>query len=220
MLPINGTPLLERIILGLKSQGITEFVLNLHYLPDVVRAHFGDGSHFGVSIKYSDESAELLDTAGALKKMEPLLHDDFLFMYGDQLHAFDFMSAIAAHRAHDAVATVVLKRSKIPTDPATADILEYDPATGRIMACYPRPHGIEALSETLMKSGGLYVLSKKILQDIPAGTPVRLDRDVVPRLVAAGAAVLGFPTEEPILDIGTPEKYRIAEEWDKKRREA
>lgn len=220
MLPINGKPLLERLILSLKAQGITDFVLNLHYLPEVIRAHFGDGSRFGVSIKYSDETAELLDTAGALKKMEPLLHEDFLFMYGDQLHAFDFGSAIAAHRAGNAVATVVLKRSKVPTDPTTADILEFDLITGRVVRSYPRPHGIAALSETRMKSGGLYVLSKKILKDIPADIPVRLDRDVVPRLVASGSVVLGFPTEEPILDIGTPEKYRIAEEWDKKRREA
>ena len=220
MLPINGTPLLERIIMGLRAQGITDFVLNLHYLPDVIRSHFGDGSRLGVSIKYSDETGELLDTAGALKKMEPLLHDDFLFMYGDQLHAFNFTPVVAVHRAGSAVATVVLKRSKIPTNPATADILEFDPVTSRVVGCYPRPHGITALSDVLMKSGGLYVLSKKIVKDIPVGAPVRFDRDIIPRLVTAGAAVLGFPTEEPILDIGTAEKYRIAEEWDKKRRGA
>ncbi len=217
MLPINGTPLLEHLVVLLRAQGITDFIFNLHYFPEQIRNYFVDGSRFGVAVKYSDETEELLDTAGALKKMEPLLNDNFLFMYGDQLHAFDFAPAIAAHTTNGATATVILKSSKIPTDPSTADILEFDPFSRRVVRCYPRPHAVRALSETLMKSGGLYVLSKKILDTVPAGVPVRFDRDVIPRLVTSGETVLGFPTEEPLLDIGTVEKYRYAEEWHKKR---
>ena len=220
MLPINGKPLLERLVLLLKGQGITNFIFNLHYFPEQIKSHFGDGSRFGISVKYSDETGELLDTAGALKKMEPILEEEFLFMYGDQLHSFDFGPAMAAHRASGAAATVVLKRSKVPTDPTTADIIEIDPATDRVVRCHPRPHVVTALSDTLMKSGGLYVLSKKILRDVPAGVPVRFDRDVIPQLVAQGDVILGLPTEQPILDIGTAEKYRIAQEWHKKIQEA
>ena len=220
MVPINGVPLLERTVMLLKAQGIDEFVFNLHHLPDVIRNHFGDGTRFGVSVKYSDETDALLETGGALKKAESLLHDDFLFVYGDHLHAFDFTQAIALHRAHSATATVVLKNPAHSTDPSTADIVEIDRATNRITRCHPRPHAIRALSHTLLKSGGLYVLSKKIIQDIPQGVPVRLDRDVIPHLVVNGETVLGFPTEEAILDIGTLEKYRYAEEWYKKRQEA
>lgn len=217
MVPINGVPLLERTVMLLKAQGINEFVFNLHHLPDVIRAHFGDGSRFGVSVRYSDETGALLETAGALKKAEPLLHDDFLFLYGDHLHAFNFAPAIAAHRARGAAATVVLKNPAHSTDPSTADIVEIDRTTNRIIRCHPRPHAVTALSDTLLKSGGLYVLSKKIIKDIAPDVPVRLDRDVIPRLVASGETVLGFPTEDAILDIGTPEKYRYAEEWHAKR---
>lgn len=219
MVPINGVPLLERTIILLKAQGINEFVFNLHYLPEVIKNHFSDGSRFGVSVKYSDETGALLNTGGALKKAEPLLHDNFLFLYGDHVHAFDFIPAMALHAARGAVATVVLKNPSHSTDPSTADIIGID-STGRVIKCYPRPHMVTALSETLRKSGGLYVLSKRILKNIPADISVNFDRDVIPKLVASGETVLGFPTEEAILDIGTPEKYRYAEEWYKKRQEA
>lgn len=217
MLPINGVPLLEHLVMLLKGQGITDFIFNVHYLPEKVKDYFGDGSRFGVSVRYSDETLELLDTGGALKKVEPLLDDNFLFMYGDQLHAFDFAPAINLHHEGGAAATVVLKRPLVPTDPATADIIEIDPVTHRVVRCHPRPHAVTALSGALMKSGGLYVLSKKILKNLPVGIPVRFDRDVIPQLVARDETVLGFPTESPILDIGTTEKYRIAEEWHAKR---
>ena len=69
MVPIGGKPLLEYHLELFKRQGIREFIVNLHYLPEKITDYFGDGSRFGVSITYSLEP-ELLGTAGAVKKME------------------------------------------------------------------------------------------------------------------------------------------------------
>lgn len=214
MLPINGKPLLERIIIGLKAQGITDFILNLHYLPEKITGYFGDGSRYGISIKYVDESEGLSETGGALKKMEPLLHDNFLFMYGDELHAFDFRPLADFHVKNNALATVVLKRSDIPQN---GEIGEVEPITRRMVAWHMRPHAITDYGDCLHINGGLYALSKNIIKYIPAGRPVKLDGEALPAAMKASEPVFGWVTDEEILDIGTVEKYKYAEKWHAKR---
>jgi mannose-1-phosphate guanylyltransferase len=213
MLPINGKPLLEHTILLLKDQGITNFVLNLHHFPEQITEYFGDGKRHGISVKYSDESNGLSETAGALKKMEPILHDNFLFMYGDELHSFNFKPLIDFHIQNKALATVVLKRSDLPQN---GDIGEVESVTRRMVAWHVRPHAIMDYGDRLHVNGGLYALSQKIVNYIPAGRPVKLDGETLPAALAAGELVFGWVTNEEILDIGTIEKYRYAEEWHKK----
>jgi len=71
MIPIaEGLPLLEHTLLLLKGQGFRKFIFNLFYLPEIITGHFGDGSKWGVSIRYSKEEGEILETAGAIKKIE------------------------------------------------------------------------------------------------------------------------------------------------------
>ena len=74
MVPIGGQPLLQHHFEWFCRQGVTEFILNLHYLPEKITDFFGDGSRFGVKITYSPEP-ELLGTAGGVKKMEAALRD-------------------------------------------------------------------------------------------------------------------------------------------------
>ncbi len=209
MVPFLGKPLLERTVCLLRDQGFTDIVVNVHYLPDVIRDYFGDGSRFGVRMRYSDETAQLLETAGALKKAEPLLSDTFLLIYGDHTHRFDFRDAVAFHGRHGGAATAVLKKSR---NPQNGEVWETDPASGRIVAGHVRPHAVTEYGPNMRSNSGLYVLSKKMIAGIPAGRPVKLDAEIMPQLVDAGEAY-GFPTDEPILDIGTPEKLKFAEDW-------
>jgi mannose-1-phosphate guanylyltransferase len=208
MVPIApGKPLLEHTITLLRDQGITDFVINVHYLPEAIMSHFGDGSKFGVRIRYSDETKEVLETGGALKKAEPLLDDDFLFIYGDHLFFYDFRPLIAFYLEHHALATIVLKTSDAPE---AGEILEFDAATKKIIHSHVRPHGITELTATRMLNSGLFALSKKIIQYIPDGTPSKFDGEIVPMLIRRGEVLYAFPTTDPILDIGTPEKYNFA----------
>ena len=116
--------------------------------------------------------------------------------------------------ANGALATVVLKRSDLPQN---GDIGEVDPVTRRMAVWHTRPHGITDYADRLHVNGGLYALSKKIFRYIPAGVPCKLDGEVLPAAMAAGESIFGWVTDEEILDIGTVEKYRYAEEWHARR---
>lgn len=211
MAPIaDGLPLLEHHVRQLKAQGISEFVINLHHLPESIISHFGDGARHGVRIEYSDESAQLLDTAGAIGNAAHLLSDDFLLVYADQLHFHDFGPLIELHRRTDALATITLKRSDLPQN---GDLAEIDEATSRVVRWHARPHTFSDFGESLHLNSGLDVLSKRIIRHIPKDRPSSLDREVLPTLVDAGAPIFAIKTGIEILDIGTPEKLAHAQRW-------
>ncbi len=211
MLPIeDGLPLLEHLVLHLKGQGISDFVINLHYCGDCITRHFGDGARLGVRIAYSDETACLMDTAGAVRKAAAELGDEFLLVYGDQVHFYDFAPLLALRREHNALAALALKRSDLPQN---GDLAEWDASTGRIVRWHPRPHSWTAFGEGLYLNTGIYVLSGALVERIPAGRPVSLDREILPALVAEGAPVFGRPPEDEVLDSGTPEKDARARAW-------
>jgi histidinol-phosphate phosphatase family protein len=211
MVPIdNGLPLLEHVIRHLHGQGVSEFVVNLHHKPEAITSHFGDGTRLGVRIQYSFETNGLLDTAGAIRHAAPLLGGEFLLVYADQVHFFDFAPLVELRRKTGAVAALALKCSD---DPSNGDLAELDDRSGRILKWHPRPHGITEFSDGIWLNTGLYALSKNIVDDIPAGRPVSLDREIIPGVIDAGVPVFGLPADEEILDIGTPEKYALARKW-------
>ncbi len=90
MLSIHGRPLLEHQIGWLRHAGITELVINLHHLGEQIEVYFGDGSRFGVRIRYSRER-QLLDTGGGIVNALPLLGDaPFVLLNGDIFTDFPF----------------------------------------------------------------------------------------------------------------------------------
>jgi mannose-1-phosphate guanylyltransferase/phosphomannomutase len=211
MVPIaERKPLLEHTICLLREQGFQKFVVNLHYFPQVIKDYFGDGSRFGVRIGYSDKTTELLETAGGIKKAETLLSDPFIVLYGDHLSFFDFRPVLAFHEEKRCFGTLVLKRSDLPQN---GDCVEINPVTKKITRWHARPHEIVEFGNRYFLNSGFDIFSKKILDAIPANTPLRLDIHVLPKLVQDGAELYGFPTDDKILDIGTPEKYSYAKTW-------
>jgi len=212
MVPIApGLPLLEHSVLLLKSQGFRRFILNLHYLPDIITAHFGDGSRFGVSIRYSTEQGEILETGGAIKKMESMIESKvFLLMYGDHLFFMDLRPLVDSHLAKKPLATITLKRSGNAQD---GDLAQIDTATHKIIAWHARPHKHTTFGESLYLNTGFDMFSKKIFSYIPGGRPVKLDIEILPDLVAKKEEIYGYVTEEPILDMGNPEKYEAAKKY-------
>ena len=212
MVPIApNLPLLEHTVLLLKSQGFEKFIFNLFYLPEVITNHFGDGSKFGVRIRYSRENGEILETAGAIKKMEKMIEsEDFILIYGDHLFTFDFRPLVDFHIEKRALATLLLKRSDLPQN---GDLAEIDNLTKKIKKWHSRPHPHTEFGDILYLNTGLDILSKKILEYIPPNRPIKLDIDILPKLTGEDVLIYGFPTDEEILDVGTPEKYEIAKKW-------
>jgi NDP-sugar pyrophosphorylase family protein len=204
MVPIGGQPLLQHHLEWLRQQGITEVVINLHYLPQTITDYFGDGRAFGVTITYSHEP-EILGTAGGVKKMEPLLRNaPFLVIYGDNLIRMDLEPLRALHRDRQAIATLALFASP---EPWTGGVVETDP-TGRVTAFREKPD--PATVTTGLINAGVYVLEPAIFDFIPAGRFCDFGRDVFPRLLDAGKPVYAIKPLAYIQDIGTPERLARA----------
>ncbi|MFN0056546.1 MAG: NDP-sugar synthase [Planctomycetales bacterium] len=210
-----GMPLLEHTIRGLKAQGFRHFVVNLHYLPDVIRGHFRDGAPLGVKIEYSDESAGLCDTAGAIRRAADMLSDSFVLLYGDQLHKFDLRTLAAVHDRLAPAITILVKRSDHPQN---GDLARVSP-DGRIAQWIPRPHPFQEFEPGLYLNTGTYIIDKT--QVLPRITqPVlSLDKSVIPGLAADGVPLAAVVTDAIVLDIGEPQKLEAARQWYEKNRE-
>jgi NDP-sugar pyrophosphorylase family protein len=209
MLPIAGRPLLARTLDWLSANGVAEAALNLHHLPDVVRAGLGDGRAWGMALRYSYEP-ELLGSAGALRtiaeRFPGWLDQTFALIYGDMLCDIDLAALLAAHRSARATLTMALKHT---TTPHTQGMIELDP-TGRVRRFVEKPADWRGGN---LANAGVYLCEPAILEAIPAGFS-DFGHDVIPALLASDTPVYGQLAPGYLLDIGTPEAYAQAQrDW-------
>src|SRR5690606_14861797 len=115
MVPVAGRPVMEHAVRLLKNHGMDNIAVTLQYLPDHITEYFGDGSTFGVRMRYYIEDRPL-GTAGSVKNAEDFLDETFLVISGDALTDIDLAGAVSFHREKDAVATLVLKRVDVPLE--------------------------------------------------------------------------------------------------------
>src|SRR6185436_5545002 len=110
-IPFLNRPLISYSVDYLTSHGIRDMIVNLHHQPESIRQVLGDGSQFGAAIRYSLEE-EILGTSGALDRVRELfMEDDFVVINGKIVTDIDLALAVEAHRQHDAIATLVLKKN-------------------------------------------------------------------------------------------------------------
>ena len=209
MLPVNGDPLLALTIAQLRGHAITDLAINLHYLPETVTSYFGDGQRFGIHITYSYEST-LLGSAGAAKKLEGFLNETFIIVYGDVLTNMDYGSLVDFHRAKNALVTLSLYRVSNPTQ---VGLVELD-AQYRITRFHEKPRPEDVFTD--LANAGVLVCEPEVLSHIPPGKFYDFGHTLLPELLEIGAPLYGFPLTENeyLIDIGTPESYRRAQqEW-------
>jgi NDP-sugar pyrophosphorylase family protein len=204
MLRVGGRPILEHLVALLRHHGITEIAVNLHYRPEAIVEHFGDGTRFGVSIMYSPE-LELLGTAGAAKQLEWFLTETFVLMYGDVLTDLDLTDLIDHHRRHGALATLALY--EVP-DPSRCGIVKLG-TDGRIVRFVEKPSPEAVFSH--LASAGICVLEPEVLALVPPNQPFDFGHGVFPTLIDRGLPIFGHQCSAYILDIGSPERYAQAE---------
>ncbi|HLJ60635.1 MAG TPA: nucleotidyltransferase family protein [bacterium] len=185
MVRVDGRPLLEHTLSWLRSYGVRDVVINLHHLPDVVRDYFGDGGAYGVRITYSYE-AELLGTAGAVKRVASCFDGPFFVWYGDNLSTCRLDRLWEFHRARRGLGTVALFHRE---DPAHSGIVAVDD-DGRIRRFVEKPRPGEIFSHWV--NAGILVLEPGVLDEIPATGLVDFGRDVFPALLARGEALYGY----------------------------
>ncbi len=185
MVEIAGKPLLERNVAWLKKYGVTDLVINLHYLPESVAGHFGDGSRWGVRITYSREP-ELLGTAGAVKNVADFFDGPFFVWYGDNLSTCRLDRLWAMHASRGGVATIALHEREDPTESGIVGLDEND----RVTRFLEKPRPDQVFSHWV--SAGVIALDPQVLDSIPDGVASDFGRDVFPRLLEAGAAIYGY----------------------------
>jgi mannose-1-phosphate guanylyltransferase / phosphomannomutase len=203
MVPIAGKPCMEHIIDLLRRHGITEIVVTVAYLPQVIRGYFGDGDSMGVSLQYSVEETPL-GTAGSVKHAESLLDETFIVISGDALCDFDLTGIVDAHRRSGAVATLGLKSVENPLEFGVV-IIDED---GRIQRFLEKPSWGQVFSDTI--NTGVYVLEPEVLRNMPIGEPYDFSKQLFPDCLSRGKPLHGHVVEGYWQDIGNLDQYRQA----------
>lgn len=200
MLPVAGRPLLEHIIVLLRHHGVTQLAVNLHYRPEAVTTYFGNGRRWGVRILYSYEQ-RLLSSAGAARKLGWFFDQTFIVFYGDLYTELNLRPLISFHRRHGALVTVALY--EVP-NPTACGIVELDDRQ-RIRRFVEKPAPKEVFSN--LANAGIYILEPAVLSFVPFQTPFDFGHDLFPALLDLDLPIMGFPIQEPLIDIGTWDKY-------------
>jgi mannose-1-phosphate guanylyltransferase len=201
MLPVGHAPMLERVLGNLARGGVTEAVLSLGFQPDAFTSAFPDGTCAGVQLHYAVEP-EPLDTAGAIRFAAEAAgaRERFLVVNGDVLTDLDVSALVAFHAARDAEATLHLTPVE---DPSAFGVVPTDPG-GRVLAFIEKPAREEA--PTNLINGGTYVFEASMLERIPTGRRVSVERETFPQVVSEGR-LFAMATGDYWLDTGRPDQY-------------
>ncbi|RMD73325.1 MAG: nucleotidyl transferase, partial [Chloroflexi bacterium] len=203
MVSLVDRPVMQHIIELLKLHGITDIIITVQYLANVIQDYYGDGSAYGVNITYSLEEVPL-GTAGSVKNAEHLLTEPFLVISGDALTDFNLTQIIEYHMASGATATVTLTR--------VANPLEYGviitDEQGRIRQLLEKPSWGEVFSDTV--NTGIYVFNPDIFSYIERGRVTDWSKDVFPRMLHRGDRLYGYIANGYWTDVGTIEAYMRA----------
>jgi mannose-1-phosphate guanylyltransferase/mannose-1-phosphate guanylyltransferase/phosphomannomutase len=160
MVPVLNRPVMEHSVRLLVRHGFSEAIANLHWFPETIERHFGDGSDLGIELSYSREE-QLLGTAGGVRNVADFLGDSFLVVAGDALTDIDFTAMREFHESHDGLVTLATKR--------VADTDEYGVVIagedGRIQGFQEKPDPAEALSD--LANTCIYMFRREIFDFFP-----------------------------------------------------
>jgi mannose-1-phosphate guanylyltransferase/phosphomannomutase len=200
MVPIVNKPVMEHIIELLKKYNITDIAVTLQYLPDLIKEYFGDGTDFGVNLKYYVEETPM-GTAGSVKNAEEFLDDTFIVISGDALTDIDLSKAIDYHMKKQSMATLVLKKVDIPLEYGVVVTNE----DGKIIRFLEKPSWGEVFSDTV--NTGIYILSPDTLKLFNKNEVFDFSKDLFPILLKDDKPMYGFTTDEYWCDIGDLRAY-------------
>lgn len=199
MLPTAGVPFLTHLLGRIRAAGVRHVVLGTSYRAEVFAEYFGDGAGLDLELEYVVEE-EPLGTGGGIRNVAAALSEpEVLIFNGDVLSGLDPAQVVATHRA--AAADVTLHLVRVP-----------DP---RAFGCVPTTYQgrvLEFLEKTDRPTtdqinAGCYVFRREVIDSIPTGRPVSVERETFPKLLASGARVQAHVDDSYWLDLGTPAAY-------------
>jgi mannose-1-phosphate guanylyltransferase len=202
MVSIDDRPMLDIWLDSLDRAGVDEVLVNLHYLPHVVRRHLD--ARVGPPTVHTFFEPELLGSAGTLAANRGWVSAEEMFLacYADNLTDFDLGSLVEAHRERGALATLTVFHSDRPS---AGGVVELD-GSGKVIGFTEKP--INPVSDLV--NAGMYAFHPNVLDEI-GGPPRDIGYDLLPRLVGRARAI---PVEGYLCDVGTIEAYhRARQEW-------
>jgi mannose-1-phosphate guanylyltransferase len=200
MVPLFGVPFLERTLSRLRGAGIDDVILAAGYLPKAIADHLGDGSRLGMKLTYIIEDAPL-GTAGAIRNVEQHLKGPFFVLNGDVLTSLDLARMLAYHKEKNGLGVIHLIRVE---DPSPFGCVVHD-ANGLVTSFVEKPQKDQAPTDEI--NAGTYLLEPGVLQVIPHGRNVSIERETFPMLLAGGAPLYAYTTDDYWLDLGRPDQY-------------
>ncbi|MDI9958141.1 GDP-mannose pyrophosphorylase [Rhodococcus sp. KBW08] len=199
MLPTAGLPFLTHLLARIEAAGIKHVVLGTSFKAEVFEDYFGDGSKMGLEIDYVFET-EPLGTGGGIRNVLPKLRGDNVMVFnGDVLGGTDLNGILETHEKTDADVTLHLVRVG---DPRAFGCVPTD-EDGRVSAFLEKTQD----PPTDQINAGCYVFKREIIEQIPEGRPVSVEREVFPNLLAEGKRVFGHVDSSYWRDMGTPEDF-------------
>jgi len=201
LLPVGGRPLIYYNLLLLKSYGITDILVNVHYQAKKIMDELGDGGAIGMNISYSEEP-QILGTGGGIKKADVFLDGHpFLVMNGDILVDIDLDKLTAFHQKKKGMATLVLR-----DDP---DVMQYGDievdANDRIRNILGKAPAMSVQTRKKMFTG-IHIIERKGLDYIPPGRFYSII-DAYVEMLHKGEKLFGYSMNGYWNDIGLPTRY-------------
>jgi dTDP-glucose pyrophosphorylase/predicted transcriptional regulator len=198
LLPVGNRPILETILMRFIDAGFHNFYISIHYKADMIREYFGDGSNWGVTIKYVHEDKPL-GTAGSLGILpENITKLPMIMMNGDLLTKVDFSQLLDFHNEQKGIATMCIR--------------EYD---------FKVPYGVVTIEDTVIKSivekpvqkffvnAGIYVINQSLISRVDGISYIDMPTLLEDR-ISCGDSVSVFPVHEYWMDIGRMDEYENA----------
>jgi mannose-1-phosphate guanylyltransferase len=199
MLPVAGVPVTAHMLARARDAGVGHVVLATSYRAEVFADYFGDGSAHGVELEYVTEDVPL-GTGGGIRNVASRLRsepdDPILIFNGDILSGLDIEALVARHTGTGAAVTLHL--TEVP-DPRAFGVVPLD-AGGRVTAFLEKTPD----PPTNLINAGCYVFRRSVIDAIPTGRPVSVERETFPGMLAAGTLVVGYIDSTYWLDLGTP----------------
>ncbi len=199
MLQVGDKPVIGHQLELLGKYGITEVIILVNYLKEIIINYAGNGEDFGLNITYYVEKAPL-GTVGGIKEIEDRLTEDFLVFYGDVMINMNLPRLIKFHHQKKSECTLVLHPNDHPYD---SDLVEINDK-GKVIAFHPKPHK-EGIYYKNLVNAGAYLMSSKIMIFLEKGKKADFGREVFPAIYQK-LEMYGYNTSEYLKDMGTPER--------------
>lgn len=204
LIPLAGKPMIVWNIELCKKYGIENIAINTHYMADKIKNYLGDGSQFGVKIKYNYEP-NLLGTSGALSNFKDFFNESFVVIYGDIISQLNINKIKEFHKKNKSLATLVVHKTNHPED---SDIVQMN-ENNMITKVIHKPGNTDFGD---LGNAAFYIIEPKIFDYLPEGESDFI-KDVFPKMISTRESLYGYKTDEFIEDAGTPLRIVEVEEY-------